>query len=556
MSVYDEKPWLKTYPAWVPPSLPLPTQSSVDLFEAVVRERPGSPCIYYFDDAYTYGDVNQAALALAAALKDLGVKPGDRVVIDMQNIPQIVIASLAVWMRGAIALPLNPMFKSHELQYYINDSEAHVIITQDDVYAAMVKEAIGDRNDITVITTSPLDFISAGREIPGQLKGLEKKTFPETKDLGALLAEYNGRPADVQRVSPEDIAYLVYTSGTTGPAKGAMITHSNVIHNSHVYEVDSQLDGSDVVLGVAPIFHITGIVAHMIIAFRLGLPIVLFHRFDPGDCLRLAEKYKVTFTVAAITVFTALMNHSGLSEFDISSFKKCYSGGAPVPKGMVDRFREATGLTIYNVYGLTESSSPATITPLGVEGPVDEESGALSVGMPVPGHEAWIVDAVDRDREVPIGQEGELVLRGPGITQGYWRKPEETNHAIKDGRFCTGDIAKIDKDGWVYIVDRKKDLINVSGYKVWPREVEDMLYKHPAVKETAVVGVPDEYRGETVKAFVSLRDEFKDRVTSDELIGFCKERMAAFKYPRQIEIIDEIPKTTSGKVLRRVLREK
>ncbi len=447
MSVYDEKPWLKTYPAWVPASLPLPTQSGADLFEAVVREQPGSPCVYYFDDVYSYKEVSEAASALAAALKEMGVKPGDRVIVDMQNIPQIVIAALAVWIRGAIVLPLNPMFKPHELEYYIEDSEAHVIITQDDVYASMVKEAVGDRKDISVITTSPLDFLSPGKEIPGQLKGLEKKSFPETKDLLELLDRYRDRPAEAVPVSAQDTAYLVYTSGTTGPAKGAMITHSNVLHNAHVYAVVCQLDRSDVVLGVAPIFHITGIVAHMIIAFRLGLPMVLFHRFDPGDCLRLSEKYKVTFTVAAITVFTALMNYPGLSGFDIASFTKCYSGGAPVPKGMVDRFREAAGLTIYNVYGLTESSSPATVTPIGIEGPVDEESGALSVGLPVPGHEAWIVDALDRDLEVPLGQEGELVLRGPGITRGYWRKPEETDHAIKDGRFCTGDIAKIDANG-------------------------------------------------------------------------------------------------------------
>lgn len=555
MSVYDAKPWLKSYPEWVPPSLPLPPQSALDLFEGTVQKQPEAPCLYYFDDVYTYQDVSQNALALAAALQDLGVKAGDRVVVDMQNIPQLVMATLAVWMRGAVVLPLNPMFKAKELEYYINDSESHLIITQDDVYANMIRKAVENRNDITVITTSPLDFLSPRNGIPGQLKESQKKIFPETKDLTALLDQYRDHPADVQKVAPDDLAYLVYTSGTTGPAKGAMITHSNLVHNAHVYEVVCQLNRNDVVLGVAPIFHITGIVAHMIIAFRLGLPMVLFHRFDPGDCLRLAAKYKVTFTVAATTVFTALMNHPELSKFDISGFTKCYSGGAPVPKGMVDRFKEATGIMIYNVYGLTESSSPATLTPIGLDGPVDEESGALSVGLPVPGHEAWIVDENDRDREVPLGQEGELVLRGPGITQGYWRKPEETAHAIQDGRFCTGDIAKIDEKGWVYIVDRKKDLINVSGFKVWPRDVEDVLYMHPAVKETAVVGVLDQYRGETVKAFVSLRDDFKSQVTADELIQFCRDRMAAFKYPRQIEIIDEIPKTTSGKVLRRLLRE-
>jgi long-chain acyl-CoA synthetase len=213
------------------------------------------------------------------------------------------------------------------------------------------------------------------------------------------------------------------------------------------------------------------------------------------------------------------------------------------------------GLTIYNVYGLTESCSPATITPLGMEGPVDEDSGALSVGLIIPGHEAWIVDLDNPDIEVPPGVEGELVLRGPGIIDGYWEKPDETANAIKDDRFFTGDVAKFDEHGWCFIVDRKKDLINVSGYKVWPRDVEDVLYRHPAVSEAAVVGIPDEYRGETVKAFVSIGKEYQNRVTSDELIAFCKERMAAFKYPRIVEIIDEIPKTATGKFLRRQLRE-
>jgi long-chain acyl-CoA synthetase len=212
------------------------------------------------------------------------------------------------------------------------------------------------------------------------------------------------------------------------------------------------------------------------------------------------------------------------------------------------------GLAIYNVYGLTESSSPATITPLEMTSPVDGRTGALSVGLVSPGHQAWIVDLENPDIEMPVGQEGELVLAGPGITDGYWKKPEETANALRNGRFFTGDVAIMDAQGWCYIVDRKKDLINVSGYKVWPRDVEDVLYQHPAVKEAAVVGVADDYRGETVKAFVALVDDQKDKVTPDELILFCKQKLAAFKYPRIVEIIEEVPKTPTGKFLRRQLR--
>jgi long-chain acyl-CoA synthetase len=311
-----------------------------------------------------------------------------------------------------------------------------------------------------------------------------------------------------------------------------------------------------VVLGIAPLFHITGIVAHLAIAFHMGIPMVFFNRFDARDVLRLIEKHHATFTVASITVYIALLNHPDLKSFDISHFQKAYSGGAPVSPSTVAKFQEAMGLTIHNVYGLTESTSPSTIAPLGQNGPVDEASGALSVGLIIPGLEAWVVDVDNPETILPPGEEGELVLRGPSIVSGYWQKPEETALAIRDGKFHTGDVAKIDAAGWCYIVDRKKDLINVSGFKVWPRDVEDVLYRHPGVKEAAVVGVPDSYRGETVKAFVSLSDGFVGKTTPDELIRFCKERLAAYKYPRIVEIIDDVPKTTTGKMLRRELRER
>ena len=386
------------------------------------------------------------------------------------------------------------------------------------------------------------------------MKPSVRRTFPETTDFLELVRRDPVSEFDVTKPTAADLAYLVYTSGTTGPPKGAMLTHGNIVYNSETYEVGARLDRSDVVLGVAPLFHITGIVAHQAIAFRLGIPIVMFARFDVHETLRLIEKYRVTFTVAAITVYIAMLNHPQLGDFELSSFKKAYSGGAPVSPSTVKRFTDEMELTIYNVYGLTESCSPATITPLGIEGPVDGHSGALSVGLVIPGHEAWIVDLDNPDIEMPIGEEGELVVSGPGITDGYWGKPEETGNAIKNGRFFTGDVAKMDEQGWCYIVDRKKDLINVSGYKVWPRDVEDVLYQHPAVKEAAVVGVPDDYRGETVKAFVALIDSDKNKVTPDELISFCKQKMAAFKYPRIVEIIDEVPKTPTGKFLRRQLR--
>jgi long-chain acyl-CoA synthetase len=553
-SFYDQKPWLKTYPQWLPSEFTVSDHSMLDAFLHSASSYPMDSCIHYFDHSLSYGEIREMAAAAAAALAEMGLGQGDRVVLVMQNIPQAVVACLAIWMRNAVVVPLNPMYTGEDLKHYLNDCGARLIICQDDIYAKQISVALQNHPDVKAITTSPLDLLGADRKRPEQFKGAAKQSFAETRDLMELIQIYSDRKAAIVDPRPHDLAYLVYTSGTTGPAKGAMIRHSNVLHNAIVYQRACRLDRSDVVLGVAPLFHITGIVAHQAIAFRLGIPIVMFARFDVHETLRLIEKYRVTFTVAAITVYIAMLNHPQLGDFELSSFKKAYSGGAPVSPSTVKRFTDEMGLTIYNVYGLTESCSPATITPLGMEGPVDGHSGALSVGLVIPGHEAWIVDLDNPDIEMPIGEEGELVVSGPGITDGYWGKPEETGNAIKNGRFFTGDVAKMDEQGWCYIVDRKKDLINVSGYKVWPRDVEDVLYQHPAVKEAAVVGVPDDYRGETVKAFVALIDSDKNKVTPDELISFCKQKMAAFKYPRIVEIIDEVPKTPTGKFLRRQLR--
>ncbi|MBW2428145.1 MAG: AMP-binding protein [Deltaproteobacteria bacterium] len=553
-SYYDQKPWLKTYPKWLPSKLTVPDHSLLDEFLQAASTFPADPCIHYFDRTLTYKEIGEMAVALAAALADMGLGQGDRVIVVMQNIPQAVVACLAIWMRNGIVVPLNPMYTAEDLKHYLKDCGARYFICQDDIYAGQAGAALRDRTEVKIITTSPLDLLESGRKRPAQFTGVAKQRFTDTQDFMELVQTHSDREVSMVSPRPDDLAYLVYTSGTTGPAKGAMIRHRNVLHNAIVYQEACRLDHSDVVLGVAPFFHITGIVAHQAIAFHLGIPIVMFARFDVQETLRLIEKYRVTFAVASITVYIAMLNHPLLKRFDVSSIKKAYSGGAPVSPSTVKRLSEETGLMIYNVYGLTESCSPATVTPLGMEGPVDEHSGALSVGLVTPGHAAWIVDLENPDMEMPFGEEGELVVCGPGITDGYWEKPEETAGAVKNGRFFTGDVAKMDAQGWCYIVDRKKDLINASGYKVWPRDVEDVLYQHPAVKEAAVVGVPDDYRGETVKAFVALVDDQKDKVTPDELISFCKQKLAAFKYPRIVEIIDEVPKTLTGKVLRRQLR--
>jgi len=352
-------------------------------------------------------------------------------------------------------------------------------------------------------------------------------------------------------VGPEDVAYLVYTSGTTGDPKGAVILHRNVVFNAEVYRRWFKVGADDAILGMAPLFHITGLIAQLALAFAAGIPLILFHRFDAVQALDLSRKWHATISVAAITAYLALLNAS----HETATFaSKCYSGGAPVPPKVTEQFEKRFGVYIHNIYGLTESTSPSHAVPLGLRAPTDPKSGALSIGVPILDCEAKVVDLADPDREVPAGETGELALRGPMMFAAYWNKPEATASAFRDGFFLTGDVAMMDESGWFYLVDRKKDMIVASGFKIWPREVEETLYEHPSVREAAVVGVPDEYRGETVKAFVALKQEFDGLVDAEQIMAFCRERIAAYKCPRQVEFVAEIPKTATGKFLRRALR--
>ncbi len=519
-SPYAAKPWLALYSPFVPASMPAATRSMIDIFEDTARRFPERPALHYFEDTTSFARLDDLSTRFASLLARRGVGKGDRVAILTQNDPEFVIAQYGAWKRGAIVVPLNPMFKRKELEYHLNDSGARAIVKLDE---------------------------------------LETPAVEHTFSVGELRAGLAAEPIAAgvrQPVAPQDIAYLVYTSGTTGPPKGAICLHGNIAFNAEVFRTWMQIGPGDGLLGMAPLFHITGIVAGMALSALAGAPLILYHRFDAAETLRLAERWRPTMSVAAITAYIALMNHPDSATRDFRSMTKCYSGGAPVAPGVVERFQARLGTYIHNIYGLTESNSPSHATPLNGRAPVDPSSGALSIGVPIPDCEAKVVDILDRDREVPPGELGELALKGPMMFPGYWNKPEETARAHHNGYFLTGDVAVMDERGWFYLVDRKKDMIVASGFKVWPREVEDVLYQHPSVREAAVVGVPDEYRGETVKAFVALRDDWHGRVTAEEIVSFCKERMAAYKYPRQVEFRDEIPKTATGKFLRRELKEK
>jgi long-chain acyl-CoA synthetase len=550
-SAYDRKPWLKTYPDGVPEELPPPKGSMVDLFEESARRAPERDAVRYFDATVSYGELDDLADRFAALLAGRGIGKGDRVAIYTQNNPQFLVAQYGAWKRGAIVVPLNPMLKARELDYHLNDSGARVLVALEGLYEGVAASVVPGTAVEHVLTTSELDFLPEG-ETPAPLRSAERRRPGGTEDLmEALRATEPDSQARVP-VSPDDTAYFVYTSGTTGKPKGAIEKHLSIAYNAEVYRTWMRIGEEDSVFGVAPLFHITGLVGHGALAGLTGVPLVLFHRFDASEALRLIEKWRPTFTVGAITAFIALLNSPDAEGRDLSSLEKCYSGGAPIAPSITEQFEQKFGVYIHNIYGLTESNSPTHATPLGSRAPVDEGTGALSIGVPVPGCEARLVSVEDPSEAVPVGESGEFAARGPMIFSGYWNKPEETEKAFHDGYFLTGDVAVMDEDGWFYIVDRKKDMINVSGYKVWPREVEDVLYTHPEVREAAVVGVPDEYRGETVRAFVALKEG--DGVTEDDLIAYAKERMADYKYPRSIKFLDEVPKTATGKFLRRELR--
>ena len=524
------------------------TDTVLDMFGRNVVAAPDSPMLRYFDGVLTVGDVDRASDALAVALADGGFGRGDRLALYTQNVPQYVIALISAWKLGGIAVAINPMLTPREIDKLIADSTPTVFVSLSELYSDELAATL-DRSSVTrVITTSALEFQRANdsRVLPAE----RIPTPAGTEDLNDLVDRYNGRALNVVTVGPDDVAVITYTSGTTGAPKGAMNSHRNVATGGAAYRDWFGLGHDDVVLGVAPLFHVTGLSGHIAATVAASASLVLSYRFDVGVTLDMIRAYSPTFTVGAITVFIALANSSEATADALSSLTTIASGGAPIPAATVERVEARFGVYVHNVYGMTETTSPVLSVPMGSRAPVGAETEALSVGVPVLSAQVRVVEESGSD--VPVGHLGELAVRGPQVIDGYWRNEAATADAIRDGWLLTGDVGYTDDDGWYYLVDRKKDMIVASGYKVWPREVEDVLYTHDAVLEAGVVGLPDPYRGETVKAYVSLREGF--RADPDELVDFCRARMAAYKYPREVEIVDVIPKTATGKILRRSLR--
>lgn len=544
-------PWAALYPAGVTPALAAGHATLVDAWDAHLRIRPNTPAVHYFGATLTFADVDAAANRLAAALRAGGAQAGDRLAVYLQNDPQWLVALLAAWKSGIVPVAVNPMLRAKELLHILADSGAAALICLDSLYP-QVRDIVADTALHTIITTHPLDM-TPDAAVPAAIAANmpARQSFPDALDWRQVMAAEAVTPP-APRPRPEDVGALVYTSGTTGRQKGAMNLQSAMMHSSTVYCTwwDLQPD-RDVIVGLAPVFHITGLIAGLGVHIVSGAPVVLMHRFDAEETLAAIERWRGTFMIGASTAFIALTNHPALSRFDVSSLTKTPSGGAPVSQALIDRVHAAAGWTLRGAYGMTETTSPTHLGPIDVDPPTDPESGATAVGVPVPGARVRIVD-LDDGHDLPPGETGEIVVSGPMVIPGYWQLPQESAHAVRDGWLHTGDIGRMTGDGWLFVVDRLKDLINAGGYKVFPRDVEDVLYEHPAVLEASVVGVPDDYRGETVRAFVSLVRGAE--ATPEELIEFCRDRMAAYKYPRSIVILDELPKNAAGKLLKRELR--
>ncbi|MGW7404572.1 class I adenylate-forming enzyme family protein [Streptomyces sp. NPDC054833] len=547
-SRYAAKPWLSLL-SDVQRAPVAPADSLVHALRRAVAEAPDRAFLAYFDGRLSYREVDELSDSVAGHLAARGLERGDRVAVLLQNSPHFVLAVLGAWKAGATVVPVNPMYKSAEVAHVLRDGEVAALICSDRAWESYLRETAAASPVRIVLTGCELDF-----QTRDDARVLTFERLPPAADADDLVtvARQGGTAPEGRDPGPADIALISYTSGTSGTPKGATNTHGNIMFSAERQRTGLALPEGPVYYALAPLFHITGMVCQFGACLNSAGTLVLAYRFEPGLVLDMFAEHRPHYTVGPSTAYMALAAHPDSTPEHFASFVNLSSGGAPVPPALVEKFRAGFGPYIRTGYGLTECSGPCASVPPGLEAPVDPVSGTLAVGVPGPDSVVRIVD--DQGAEVPFGEQGEIVVRGPQVVPGYWRRPEATAETFPDGELRTGDIGFMDEQGWVYVVDRKKDMINASGFKVWPREVEDVLYTHPAVREAAVVGVPDGYRGETVKAYISLRPGAE--TDPDALAVYCKERLAAYKYPRQVEILPDLPKTASGKILRRELRSR
>ncbi|MFC8349292.1 class I adenylate-forming enzyme family protein [Streptomyces sp. NPDC057280] len=547
-SLYAAKPWVALLSDAQRAPID-PADSLVHALREAASEVPDRTFLAYFDGRLSYRQVDELSDSVAGHLAARGLERGDRVAVLLQNSPHFLLALLGAWKAGATVVPVNPMYKAGEVSHVLRDGEVAALICSDRAWESYLRETAADSPVRIVLTGCELDF-----QTRNDARVLTFERLPQPADAEDLTAVARAglKAPEGRDPGPSDIALISYTSGTSGAPKGATNTHANIMYNAERQRTGLELPDPPVYFALAPLFHITGMVCQLGACLNSAGTLVLAYRFEAGVVLDAFAEHGPHYTVGPSTAFMALAAHPDVTRDHFASFRMISSGGAPLPPALVEKFRAAFGPYIRNGYGLTECTAPCASVPPGLEAPVDPVSGTLAVGLPGPDTVVRIVD--DQGAEVPFGEQGEIVVRGPQVVPGYWRRPDATAETFPGGELRTGDIGFLDEQGWLYVVDRKKDMINASGFKVWPREVEDVLYTHPAVREAAVVGVPDGYRGETVKAYISLRPGAD--TDPDELAVYCKERLAAYKYPRQVEILSDLPKTATGKILRRELRSR
>ena len=544
-----ERPWLTFYDAGVPHSIDYPQVPLTELLARAAAQHPKRAATRFYGATLSYARLAELVDRFAGALSDLGVKKGDRVAIMLPNLPQFIIAFYATLRLGAVAVPTNPLYKEHELAYQLSDAGAETLIVLDRFYAT-ARRAVPSTPVRNVICTGIQDFLPPAKAMIYPLKSRhDGAPLPRLKGARVLrlraLLRHEPWSAPTP-ATPDDLAVLQYTGGTTGVSKGAMLTHRNLMANAlqtwH-WRATPSMGDAESTLCVTPFFHVYGLTVGMNCSIYGGITMLLLPRFVVADTLDTIRKYKPTRFPGVPTMYIALANHPGIKPSDCASLAVCISGSAPLPAEVREAFLKVTGGRVVEGYGLTEASPVTHSTPLG-----RPKDGAI--GVPVSDTESAIVDR-ETGELLPPGQAGEIIVRGPQVMRGYWNRPDETALVLKDGWLHTGDIGMMDEEGYFSILDRAKDMIIAGGFNIYPREVEDVLFTHPAVQEAAVCGVPDSYRGETVLAVVVLKPGAQ--ATEEEIISYCRARLATFKAPRLVEFRDALPKTTVGKVLRRQL---
>ena len=564
LAKYLARPWLSHYGPTVPQSVEIPEHPLTWLMDQAAQQYGANIAIEYYGTRLTYLQLASLVERFARALVRLGVKRGDRISICLPNTPQFPIAFYGALKAGAVVVPTNPLYTSAELEHQLNDSGATAIVMLDQFYSLLA--AVRERTPVKhVILTNVSDYFPGPLALVYKASEYLKQRGKQPVDVKALLAQQGnhafkdliGSPRGRQGfevfalpepAKPADLAVLQYTGGTTGVAKGAMLSHGNLLANTLQCWAWNDLEpGSHhISLCVAPFFHVYGLTVAMNLTIYSGSMMVLLPRFTVKDTLKAIRKYRPDLFPGVPTMYLALAREVEKTKQDLSSIKVCISGSAPLPKEVQTRFEAVSGARVVEGYGLTEAS------PVTHCNPVFGDSRIGTIGLPLPETLSAIVDG-DTGEFVPPGQSGEIVIKGPQVMQGYWQRPDETAKVMKEDWLRTGDVGMMSDEGYFTIVDRVKDIIIASGYKVFPRDVEEVLFQHPAVQEASVIGVPDPYRGETVRAYIILKPG--QQATAEELTEFCKERLAIYKVPKQFVFRDELPKSLIGKVIRRVLRE-